>query len=232
VALNGFENVFTHHAAAGPAGRDGERLSFGHYHAVEAGMFAVGAISAQERFGRYSPFDEWAPLKSVDSLGLHRRSAAAAAGGQGGRVGGGAQAGGGGGEVPSAPSPRDAVAEADAAAEAAAEAEAEGGCCRLMKVDVEGMEEEVLGGAARTIAACRPVLYLENNGHGDSGRLVALLRRLRYNLYWHQFHTRLSRAQRGGYKETNLICVPAESERDNAAVRDAGIYPQWEHKEL
>ena len=54
---------------------------------------------------------------------------------------------------------------------------------------------------------------------------VALLRRLSYRLYWHQFHTRLSKAQNGVYKESNLLCVPAESTRDNEAVLDAGIYP-------
>jgi FkbM family methyltransferase len=31
----------------------------------------------------------------------------------------------------------------------------------LMKIDVEGMEEEVLAGARKTIVACRPVLLVE-----------------------------------------------------------------------
>ena len=35
--------------------------------------------------------------------------------------------------------------------------------CDFMKVDVEGMEQSVLEGAQRLIAACRPILYLENN---------------------------------------------------------------------
>merc|ERR1711924_148569 len=37
---------------------------------------------------------------------------------------------------------------------------------RLIKVDVEGLEMEVLDGGLRLLRACRPLLYLEYNGHG------------------------------------------------------------------
>ena len=37
----------------------------------------------------------------------------------------------------------------------------------FMKVDIEGMEEKALRGAAETIKRCRPVLYVENNHLSD-----------------------------------------------------------------
>lgn len=57
--------------------------------------------------------------------------------------------------------------------------------CALIKIDVEGMETEVLAGAARTIAKHRPRLYVENDGSHDSPSLIAHLTGLGYRLYWH-----------------------------------------------
>jgi FkbM family methyltransferase len=57
--------------------------------------------------------------------------------------------------------------------------------CRLIKIDVEGMELEVLEGAAATIARLQPRLYLENNRRELSGALLGHLLGLGYRLYWH-----------------------------------------------
>lgn len=57
--------------------------------------------------------------------------------------------------------------------------------CALMKIDVEGMEYEVLVGAAATIAKYRPRLYVENDGRHDSPTLIAYLTGIGYRLYWH-----------------------------------------------
>lgn len=57
--------------------------------------------------------------------------------------------------------------------------------CRLLKIDVEGMETEVLLGAKETIASCRPLLYVENDRVEKAEQLIALLRELGYTLYWH-----------------------------------------------
>ena len=59
------------------------------------------------------------------------------------------------------------------------------GRCRLLKIDVEGMEADVLLGAKETIARCRPLLYVENDRVEKSERLVALLTELGYVLHWH-----------------------------------------------
>lgn len=57
--------------------------------------------------------------------------------------------------------------------------------CHFMKIDVEGMEGEVLAGAERTICKYRPVLYLENDREDRSAALISELLRLEYRLYWH-----------------------------------------------
>lgn len=57
--------------------------------------------------------------------------------------------------------------------------------CTLLKIDVEGMEADVLAGAKETIARCRPVLYVENDRVEKAEQLVARLKELGYQLYWH-----------------------------------------------
>lgn len=57
--------------------------------------------------------------------------------------------------------------------------------CHFLKIDVEGMEVEVLRGAAATIAAHRPVIYAENDRAERSAELVALLRGWNYRLFPH-----------------------------------------------
>lgn len=57
--------------------------------------------------------------------------------------------------------------------------------CHVLKIDVEGMEQEVLQGAVRTIAAFSPVLYVENDRKEKSTSLVRFIDGLGYNMYWH-----------------------------------------------
>lgn len=56
---------------------------------------------------------------------------------------------------------------------------------RLLKVDVEGMEAEVLRGGAAVIAAHRPLLYVENDRLAQSYALISLIQELGYRLWWH-----------------------------------------------
>ena len=64
--------------------------------------------------------------------------------------------------------------------------EGEGGAgrIRLIKIDVEGMESEVLEGARGLIARDRPVLYVENDRPDKSAALIRLLGELGYASYW------------------------------------------------
>ncbi|MBP2312038.1 protein arginine N-methyltransferase [Azospirillum soli] len=55
----------------------------------------------------------------------------------------------------------------------------------LLKADVEGMEILVLEGAARTIARCRPALYVENDREEHSADLIAMIQGFGYRLWWH-----------------------------------------------
>jgi len=56
---------------------------------------------------------------------------------------------------------------------------------RLLKVDVEGMEREVLAGARQTIGRLQPALYIENDRAEHSRALISLLFELGYRLWWH-----------------------------------------------
>ncbi|MGH7140715.1 MAG: FkbM family methyltransferase, partial [Pirellulales bacterium] len=57
--------------------------------------------------------------------------------------------------------------------------------CHLIKVDVEGMEREVLLGAGETIRRFRPLLYVEDDQQDKSPALLALLTSLGYEFYFH-----------------------------------------------
>lgn len=89
--------------------------------------------------------------------------------------------------------------------------------CRLIKVDVEGMECEVLEGAKNTIARLRPVLYVENDRKEHSQRLIALIQSLGYKLWWHlprMYNPDNFRGDRenlfGNIVSVNMLCLPQE----------------------
>lgn len=86
----------------------------------------------------------------------------------------------------------------------------------FMKIDVEGMEQDVLTGAFATIERCAPVLYVENN---DTPKRPALMRyirdALRYDMYWHTPTLYNPNNVRGDtfnpwpdMASINLLCVP------------------------
>ena len=58
--------------------------------------------------------------------------------------------------------------------------------CNLLKVDVEGMELDVLRGARQLIARFQPVLYVENDRPQHSGELIGFIESLGYDMYWHK----------------------------------------------
>ena len=57
--------------------------------------------------------------------------------------------------------------------------------CDFIKADVEGMELDVLRGAADTIRRFRPLLYLENDRREKSPALLSHLLESGYRVYWH-----------------------------------------------
>ena len=56
--------------------------------------------------------------------------------------------------------------------------------CHVIKIDVEGMEREVLEGAQATLTEHRPLLYVENDRSEKSKQLIDWLLRADYRLYW------------------------------------------------
>ncbi len=57
--------------------------------------------------------------------------------------------------------------------------------CDFMKIDVEGMELDVLQGAAQTLARCKPALYIDNDLESQSLPIISFLFKQDYRLYWH-----------------------------------------------
>jgi FkbM family methyltransferase len=60
--------------------------------------------------------------------------------------------------------------------------------CDFMKVDVEGMEIEVLVGSAETITRCRPVLYVECDRLEKTTELIMAIRKRGYKTLVHAPH--------------------------------------------
>jgi FkbM family methyltransferase len=56
---------------------------------------------------------------------------------------------------------------------------------RLVKIDVEGMEADVLAGGRRLIERLRPILYVENDRIAKSESLLHLIDSLGYRMSWH-----------------------------------------------
>jgi FkbM family methyltransferase len=56
---------------------------------------------------------------------------------------------------------------------------------RLIKIDTEGMEIDVLKGAEQVIRRCQPILYVENEDPSRSEALLRWLSEAGYDLYWH-----------------------------------------------
>jgi len=56
---------------------------------------------------------------------------------------------------------------------------------KLIKIDVEGMEADVLRGAPRLLSRFKPILYVENDTVASSPELISLLHEFGYRCYWH-----------------------------------------------
>jgi len=106
--------------------------------------------------------------------------------------------------------------------------------CRLIKVDVEGMEAEVLRGAAATIMRHRPVIYAENDRPAASPDLLHLLETMGYQSYWHTPPYVRVPNYRGnpdnhfpGIVSINVLSVPREQQHQITGLRAASATDPW-----
>lgn len=85
----------------------------------------------------------------------------------------------------------------------------------FIKIDVEGMEAEVIEGAMAMLDKHRPILYVENDKPKQSSKLVNLIYNLEYKAYWHitalfnpdNFNNKAEDIF-PGLVSFNLICIP------------------------
>jgi FkbM family methyltransferase len=88
---------------------------------------------------------------------------------------------------------------------------------KLIKIDVEGMELDVLAGAKATLARCHPILYVENDRADKAEALVALLQEDGYRMWWHtpQLYNPANFLGNphnvfGNVASFNMLCLPRE----------------------
>lgn len=106
---------------------------------------------------------------------------------------------------------------------------------RLLKIDVEGMEKEVLVGARELIKKCKPIIYIENDRIEKSKDLIETLWSYGYELYWHLpklfnqenfFGNRLNTI--GNYVSVNMLCVEKSTKTqvsDFIKIEDSSFHP-------
>ena len=87
--------------------------------------------------------------------------------------------------------------------------------CDLLKLDVEGMECEVIAGAHDTLKRFKPIMYVENDRREKSAQLIQMIHELGYRLWWHQ-PPLFNKDNYAGNKNNifgdivslNMICLP------------------------
>ena len=96
----------------------------------------------------------------------------------------------------------------------------------FIKIDVEGMEEQVLLGAESTIARSRPIIYTENNPGPRANSVIRLLDGMGYDIYWHYplYFNQTNTAGNttnifGNLYSHNMLCLP----RDRPGLENFGL---------
>jgi FkbM family methyltransferase len=99
----------------------------------------------------------------------------------------------------------------------------------LIKVDVEGMEADVLRGAQATIARHKPILYVENDREEKSAALIELIAALGYRMFWHappMFRERNffqnSVNVLGSVVSRNMLCLHRSLPADVQGLKEVG----------
>lgn len=106
--------------------------------------------------------------------------------------------------------------------------------CHFIKIDVEGQEEAVIAGAAKTISRLQPVLYVENDRDKSSRVLIAAIKKLGYRLFWHLPPLFAPNNYYGNAENIfptvvsiNMLCLPANDKRSVAGLREVTGPDDW-----
>ena len=105
----------------------------------------------------------------------------------------------------------------------------------MIKIDVEGMEEDVIKGAKELIQTFKPMMYVENDRLEKSQSLIELLWSLDYELFWHlpklfnpENFSEDSENVYGNIVSANMLCIPKTMKHnlpDSSRVKDATKHP-------
>jgi len=102
----------------------------------------------------------------------------------------------------------------------------------LIKIDVEGMERDVLVGAQHLINRFRPLLYVENDRVEKSAALIRYIMDIGYRLFWH--HPQLFNpdpTSKIRFVSINMLCVPKERPIETDFVEILSEDDDWELKQ-
>jgi len=109
--------------------------------------------------------------------------------------------------------------------------------CHLIKMDVEGMELDVLLGATDTIRRCAPLIYSENDRQDRSPALIRQLQAMGYRCFWHLPPCVRMPNFRGnaenrfpGLVSCNMLCVPASGNIVVQGLREVTGPQDWAMK--
>lgn len=108
----------------------------------------------------------------------------------------------------------------------------------FVKIDVEGLEAEVIRGSVQNITRHKPLLYVENDRRERSPELIGLIRSLGYDLYWHLpplFNPNNFFGQEdnvfGHLRSGNVLGVPQSLKADISGLRKIESPQDWPLKE-
>lgn len=109
--------------------------------------------------------------------------------------------------------------------------------CRLIKVDVEGMEPDVIRGARETIRTCQPILFVENNTVEQASQTIAAIQDIGYRAWWHlglyyspaNFFNNRQNVFEMFKPEANMLCMPDAGDPGVPELIECnGINDTWE----
>ena len=108
--------------------------------------------------------------------------------------------------------------------------------CALIKIDVEGMECDVLNGAQKTIETLKPLLFVENDTIARARSVIESVLQRGYKAYW-QISPYFQKGNFFGNTENifaqilpaaNLLCIPRTSALDAPGLMECtGADDDW-----